>query len=87
MGVPQERILSVTLISIKINILAEVISGDVHGSWYVDDFVICYKSKNMNSVEIQLEPLSSQNSKLGRWKTKSACVHFCTKRKPHNDPC
>ena len=20
-------------------------------------------------------------------KTKIACVHFCTKRKPHNDPC
>ena len=20
-------------------------------------------------------------------KTKNACVHFCTKRKPHNDPC
>ena len=20
-------------------------------------------------------------------KTKTACVHFCTKRKPHNDPC
>ena len=36
----------------------------MHGSLYVDDdIVLCYKSKNMNSVERQLS--FKQNSKLG----------------------
>ena len=38
MGVPQGSILSVTLFSIKINSLAEVLRGDINGSLYVDDF-------------------------------------------------
>ena len=54
MGVPQGSILSVTLFSTNINSLAEVLSDDMHGSFYVDDFVLCYKSKNMNSVKGQL---------------------------------
>ena len=63
----------------------------MHGSLYVDDFVICYKSQN--SVERQLQFCLH---KIQNWadengfkfsKTKTACVHFCTTRKPHNDPC
>ena len=38
MGVPQGIILSVTLFSLKINSLAKVLSKDVEGSLYVDDF-------------------------------------------------
>ena len=38
MGVPQGSILSVTLFSLKINSLAKVLSQDVQGSLYVDDF-------------------------------------------------
>ena len=47
----------------------------------------------MNSVEQQLQLYLH---KIQNWadengfkfsKTKTACVHFCTKRKPHNDPC
>ena len=55
MGVPQKSILSVTLFSIKINSLAEVLRGDMHDSLYVVDFVLCYKTKNMNSLERQLQ--------------------------------
>ena len=55
MGVPQGNILSITLFSIEIKNLAEVLRVDMHGSLYVDDFTLCYKSKNMNSFERQLQ--------------------------------
>ena len=59
MGLPQGSILSVTLFSIKLSSLVEVLKDGVQGSLYVDAFVICHKSKNMNSVERQLTALSS----------------------------
>ena len=40
MEVPQGRILSVTLLSIKINSLAKVLNDTIEGSLYVDDFLI-----------------------------------------------
>jgi hypothetical protein len=55
MGFPQGSILSVTLFSIKINSLTEVLKTEFQGSLYVDDFVLCYKSKNMNSTERKLQ--------------------------------
>ena len=51
MGVPKGSILSVTLFSLKIYCLATVLKNDTLGRLYVDDFVLCYKSKNMNSIE------------------------------------
>ena len=89
MCVPQGSILSVTLFSIKINSFAYVLRGDKHGCLYVDDFVLCYKSKNINSVERQLQLCLN---KIQNWadengfkfsKTKTPCVNFCTKRKSH----
>ena len=65
MGVPQESILSVTLFRIKINSLAKVLRDGMQGSLYVDEFVICYKSKNMNSVERQLQ--LCLHSKFENW--------------------
>ena len=44
----------------------------------------------MNYVEQQLQPC---RHKIQNWagqngfKFSTAYVHFCTKRKPHNDPC
>ena len=55
MGVPQGSILSVTLFSLKIYSLATVLKNDTLGRLYVDDFVLCYKSKNMNSIERHLQ--------------------------------
>jgi hypothetical protein len=55
MGVPQGSIRSVTLFSIKINILAKVLNDNIVGSLYVDDFLICYRGKNMNTIERQLQ--------------------------------
>ena len=54
MGVPQGSILSVTLFSIKINSLVKVLNDNIEGSLYVDDFLICYRGKNMNIIERQL---------------------------------
>jgi hypothetical protein len=50
MGVPQGSILSVTLFSIKINSLAKILNDNIEGSLYVDDFLICYRAKNMNNI-------------------------------------
>jgi hypothetical protein len=50
MGVPQASILSVTLFSIKINSLAKVLNDNIEGSLYVDDFLVCYRGKNMNNI-------------------------------------
>jgi hypothetical protein len=55
MGVPQGRILSVTLFSKTINSLARVLNDNIEGSPYVDDFLICYRGKNMNTIERQLQ--------------------------------
>jgi hypothetical protein len=51
MGVPQGSILSVTLFSIKINSFAKILNDNIEGSLYVDDFLICYRGKNMNNIE------------------------------------
>ena len=95
MGVPQRSILSVTLFGLKINSQGTVRKNYTLDSLYVDDFVLCYKSKNMNSTELQLQ-LCQQ--KIQNWaddtcngfkfsETKIACVHICYKRKSHDDPC
>ena len=55
MDVPQGSILSVTLFIIKINSLAKVLSKDVEGSLYVDDFVMSYRAKNKKSCERKLQ--------------------------------
>ena len=82
MGVPQESTSSVILLSLKINSLATFLKNEALRSLYVDDFVHCYKSKNMNSVERQMQLC---HQKIQNWadendftfsKTKTACVHF-----------
>ena len=65
MGVPHGSILSVTLLSIKINSLAKVLNDNIEGSLYVDDFLICYRGKNMNTTERQLQPCLNKIEKMG----------------------
>ena len=86
MGVPQGSILSVTLFSLKINSLAKVLSKDVEGSLYVDDFLMSYRAKSTRTCERQLQGCLH---KLEDWCTengfkfspsKTACVHFHNKR-------
>ena len=91
-GVPQGSILSVTLFGVKINNIVKNLNPGVDCSLYVDDFLICYRSKNMNTIERQLQQCLN---KLHTWTTengfkfsptKTHCVHFCQLRKHHNDP-
>ncbi len=92
MGVPQGAILSVTLFSIKINSLASVLNDHIDGSLFVDDFSISCRSCNMATIERQLQLCLN---KISKWalengfrfsKSKTNAIHFCNKRKLHNDP-
>ena len=91
-GVPHGSILSVTLFSLKINNIVKYLNPGVDCSLYVDDFLICHRSKNMNTIERQLQ---LNLNKIQRWatengfkfsKSKTVCMHFCHLRKAHNDP-
>ena len=53
-GVPQGRILSVTLFSLKINSIAGSLHQDFACSIYVEDFLICYRAKHMSIIERKL---------------------------------
>ena len=92
MGVPQGCILSVTLFSVKINNIVKAINPGVECSLYVDDFVICFRSRNMNIIERQLQQCLN---KLQTWadkngfkfsKAKTKCMHFCKLRGMHPEP-
>ena len=50
MGVPQGSILSVTLFALKINSIVKSVSSGVECSLYVDDFLICYRSKFVHII-------------------------------------
>ena len=85
-------ILSVTLFSLKINKIVDVLSSSIDGSLFVDDFFICMRSKNMRTIERQLQ--QSLNN-LQIWadkngfkfsKSKTVYMHFCQLRKVHDDP-
>lgn len=91
-GVPQGSILSVTLFSIKINSIVEALKPGVDCGLYVDDFQISYRSKNIHTIERQLQLCLN---KLQDWadengfkfsKSKTVCMHFCQLRKQHADP-
>ena len=92
MGVPQGSILSVTLFSIKINSIVKTVNPGVECSLYVDDFVICFRSKHMHTIERQLQQVldkldvwSNQNGfKFSKSKTK--CMHFSQLRNDRTDP-
>ena len=91
-GVPQGSILSVTPFSIKINNIVKALNPGVDCSLYVDDFLICYRSKHIHTIERQLQQCLN---KIQKWalengfkfsKTKTQCMHFCQLRGLHNDP-
>ena len=92
MGVPQGSILSVTLFILKINSISDIIPSGFEKSLFVDDFSISCASRNMASIERQLQLCLN---KVEKWadengfkfsKTKTVCMHFCNKRKLHPDP-
>jgi hypothetical protein len=91
MRVPQGSILSVTFLSININSLAKGLNDNIEGSLYVDDFLICYRGKNINTIERKLQLCLN---KIEKWSmengfkfssTKTVGMHFCNKRELHPD--
>ena len=89
MGVPQGSILSVTLFGLKINSLVKAISPGVECSLYVNDFLICYRSKHIHIIERHLQQCLN---KLTDWSdtngfrfssSKTVWIHL---RKPHPEP-
>jgi len=90
-GVPQ-GIIIFTMFIIKINNITKSLPLNVHHFLYVDDFVICYSSSNMNIIE---QKLQQTIYKLEQWadligfkffEDKTKVIHFCHKRKLHPDP-
>ena len=55
MGVSQGSILSVTLFGLKINSIMKSVAPGVECSLYVDDFLICYRSKYINIIERHIQ--------------------------------
>ena len=91
-GVPQGAILSTTLFNVKLNDIINCLDYKTDGSLYVDDFCICFRSKNMRTIERHLQQCLNR---IEDWatrngfkfsKSKTQCVHFCQQRKIHNDP-
>ena len=91
-GVPQGAILSTTLFNVKLNDIINCLDYKTDGSLYVDDFCICFRSKNMRTIERHLQQCLNR---IEDWatrngfkfsKSKTQCVHFCQQRKMHNDP-
>ena len=91
-GVPQGSILSTSLFNIKINNIVNCLDNKTDGSLYVDDFGICYRSKNMRTIERHLQQSINRiedwatNNGFKFSKSKTQCVHFCKLRRIHNDP-
>ena len=88
-GVPQGSILSVILFIIKINKITTCLPPEINGSLHVDDFLICYSSKNMVTIERKIQQCIN---KILKWTMKNGfkishnktkCMHFC---KMHNQP-
>ena len=69
------------------------ISGDDnHYTTGTSDFLICYRARNMNHIERQLQICLDRFHKwtmengLKFSKEKTKCIHFCNQRKLHLDP-
>ena len=67
-GIPHDRILSVTLFSIKINNIVKALNLGVDCSMYVEDFVICCRSKHFIPSDVNFSNVSIK-FKSGPWRT------------------
>ena len=75
-GVPQGSILSTTLFNMKINNIVNCLNNKTDGSLYVDDFGICYRSKNMRTIERHLQ---QSINRIEDWATNNGLNFFQVK--------
>ena len=80
MGVPQGNVLSVPLFNIKINDIKKNINSRINSTLYVDNFLICYRARNMNHIEIQHQICLD---KLHKWTTEKGLKNFKRKNEMH----
>ena len=80
------------LLQWKRNSIIKAVCPVVDYSLYVDDLLICYRSKHIHIIERHLQ---RSLNKLQEWAdtngfkfstAKTVCVHFCRLRKFHSDP-
>ena len=85
--VPQGAVLSTTLFNVKLYDIINCLDYKTDGSFYVDDFCICFRSKNVRTIERHLQQCLNR---IEAWatrngfkfsKSKTQCVHFCQQRK------
>ena len=77
---------------IKINKITTCLPPEINVSLYVNDFLICYSSKNMVTIERKMPQCINKilkwtmknGFKISRNKTK--CMHFRQIHKMHNQP-
>ena len=83
-GVPEGAIPSTTLFNVKLNDIINCLDYKTDGSLYVDDFCICFRSKNMRTIEKHLQQCLNR---IEDWatrngfkfsKSKTQCVHSST---------
>ena len=88
-GGPQGAILPTTLFNVKLNDIINCLDYKKDDSLYVDDFCMCFRTKNMHTKERHLKQCLNR---IEDWaarngfkfsKSKTQCVHFC---RIHNDP-
>jgi len=65
MGVPRSTILSVTLFILKINSIVKCLPVGVRGSFYVNDFCICFPLEKFNSNRTSDSAVYQKHSKVG----------------------
>ena len=80
------------ILFIKINKIITCLSPEITGSLYVNDFLICYSSKNMVTIERKMQQCIN---KILKWTmkngfkiscSKTKCMHFYQIHKMHNQP-
>ena len=68
-GVPQSSILSVILFVIKINEKTACVPPEINRSLYINDFLICYSSKYMFTLERKMQQCIN---KIFKWTMKNS---------------
>jgi len=81
----QGSILCTTLFILKINTIIHCLSYDIVDFLYVDDFVMCFQSRSVNTAERKLQLVLN---KLSNWADQNGLhfLHLYNQRKLHPDP-